>query len=52
MRERDARDRERDIAPLVPAKDAVVLDTTDLDEDAAFAAALEIVTSRAPHGGR
>jgi len=51
MRERDARDRERDIAPLVPAKDAVVLDTTDLDEDAAFAAALEIVTSRAPHSG-
>lgn len=46
MRERDARDRERAIAPLVPAKDAVVLDTTELDEDATFAAALEIITSR------
>lgn len=30
MRERDTRDRERDIAPLKPADDAVVLDTSDL----------------------
>lgn len=51
MRERDARDRGRDIAPLRPAGDAFVLDTTDLDEDAAFDAALHFITSQRP-GGR
>lgn len=40
MAERDARDRRRAVAPLAPAKDAFVLDTTGLDADAAFAAAL------------
>jgi cytidylate kinase len=44
MRERDARDRARSVAPLVPAADAVVLDTTELDADAAFAAAVAIVS--------
>ena len=34
MRERDARDRGRAIAPLVPAADAVVLDSSDLDLEA------------------
>ena len=48
MRERDARDRSRCIAPLVPADDAHVIDTTELDEDAVFAAALDFITSRAP----
>ena len=37
MRERDARDAERDVSPLVPASDAYLLDTTNLDIDAAFA---------------
>lgn len=37
LRQRDARDRSRVVAPLVPAEDAVVVDTTDLDADAAFA---------------
>ncbi len=46
MMERDARDRGRRIAPLVPAEDAYLLDTTRLDADAAFAAALEFITSR------
>lgn len=46
MRERDERDRNRSIAPLVPAPDAVVLDTTQLDADAAFAAALRIISER------
>jgi cytidylate kinase len=40
---RDARDSGRSIAPLIPAKDAVLLDTTHLDIEAAFRAALSIV---------
>ena len=39
MRKRDARDAERAVSPLRQARDAVLLDTTDLDIDAAFAAA-------------
>lgn len=45
MRERDARDSQRATAPLTPAKDALILDTSDMDADAAFAAALAFVTS-------
>jgi cytidylate kinase len=41
--ERDARDRGRAVAPLKPADDAVLLDTSALDIDAAFKAALAIV---------
>ena len=40
MAERDARDAERTVAPMVPAADAIVLDTSGLDIDAAFEAAL------------
>jgi CMP/dCMP kinase len=40
IRVRDARDAARTIAPLKPAEDAVVIDTTALDRDRAFAAAL------------
>lgn len=43
IRARDARDRNRSVAPLKPAADAVLLDTTELDIDAAFAAALALV---------
>jgi len=43
---RDARDRSRSVAPLVPAADAALLDTTQLDIDAAFAAALGLVRSK------
>lgn len=46
MRERDERDSKRSVAPLVPADDAFVLDTTELDAQQAFAAALEYVRSR------
>ncbi|WP_096701613.1 (d)CMP kinase [Magnetospirillum sp. 15-1] len=46
MRERDERDTNRAVAPLVPAQDATVLDTSDLDADQAFAAALGIVGSK------
>jgi len=41
---RDERDKTRAAAPLVPAADAVLLDTTTLDIEAAFRAALKIVT--------
>lgn len=46
MRERDERDSNRSVAPLVPAQDAVLLDTSDLDAGQAFAAALGIVRSK------
>ncbi len=48
LRERDARDSARNVAPLKPAEDAIVLDTTDMDADAAFATAarhIEAVSS-------
>ena len=40
MRERDARDRGRVIAPLAPAGDALVIDSSDLDADEVFARAV------------
>jgi cytidylate kinase len=40
---RDARDRNRAEAPLVAASDAVLLDTSDLDREAAIAAAIALV---------
>jgi cytidylate kinase len=46
IRARDAQDAARAIAPLRPADDAVVIDTTALDRDAAFAAVLEIAGER------
>jgi cytidylate kinase len=39
LRQRDARDRSRAVAPLVPAHDAFVIDTTKQDVEAAFAIA-------------
>ncbi len=42
---RDARDSGRSTAPLKPAPDAVILDTTALDVEASFAAALAVVRS-------
>jgi cytidylate kinase len=41
IRARDARDGERAAAPLRPAADAAILDTTDLTIDAAVACVLE-----------
>lgn len=43
IRKRDERDSERSVAPLKPAPDAVLLDTTQLDIEAAFRAAIAIV---------
>ncbi len=46
IRKRDERDSRRAVAPLRAAADAVTLDTTSLDPEAAFAAALTLVTAR------
>jgi len=43
IKKRDRRDSERTDAPLKPAADARILDTSDLNIEAAFAAALAIV---------
>ena len=50
MKERDARDSGRDVSPLVPADDAFVLDTSDLDADAVFAAALDYIQQQTRSG--
>ena len=42
MQERDARDASRAVAPAKPAADAVILDTTSLTADEAFAEAMKI----------
>ncbi|MBJ6126356.1 (d)CMP kinase [Microvirga splendida] len=46
IRRRDERDMNRSTAPLKAATDAVTLDTTHLDADAAFQAALKIVEGK------
>jgi len=46
IRERDARDAGRAAAPLRPADDAVILDTTDLTIDAAIGAVLDLYRVR------
>ena len=43
LRARDERDRTRDVAPLVPAADAIVIDTSALGKEEAIAAAIEAV---------
>jgi CMP/dCMP kinase len=42
VRKRDARDSERSAAPLKAAEDAVTLDSSELDRDEVFSAAVEI----------
>ncbi len=46
LKERDARDSNRAVAPLRAARDAKILDTSGLDPDAAFAAALAYIEER------
>jgi cytidylate kinase len=47
IRARDERDSGRDVAPLKRAPDAVVLETSELDVDAAIAEALRLVAEKA-----
>jgi cytidylate kinase len=51
LRARDARDAARDVAPMVAAPDALLLDTTDMTIDAAVAEAVDYVMSRFDQGG-
>jgi cytidylate kinase len=48
LQERDARDRSRAIAPLMPADDAFVIDTTEQDVETAFEVARAYVAGSAP----
>jgi cytidylate kinase len=48
IRARDDRDSKRTTAPLVAAKDAVVLDTSEMDVEAAVAAAVRAVEASVP----
>jgi cytidylate kinase len=50
LRARDARDAARDVAPMLAADDALLLDTSDLSIDAAVAEAVAYVRSRLPGG--
>jgi cytidylate kinase len=45
IRARDQRDSTREVAPLYPALDAIMLDTSELDVDAAIAEALRLVAA-------
>jgi len=51
-RRRDERDRNRAAAPLRMAEDAVLLDTTNLDIDAAFRAAIDLIDAAMGHAGQ
>ena len=46
IKARDERDSQRSVAPLVPAEDAVIIDSTDLDINQVFDSAMEIINSR------
>ena len=46
VRARDARDSERATAPLKPAEDAVILDTSDMSIEAAVARALDVIDAK------
>jgi len=46
MRERDARDTERETAPMKPADDAVIIDSSDLDAGQMLDKALELIKQR------
>ena len=50
VRERDARDMTRAQAPLKPAEDAIVLDTSEMSIEAAVATALAVVAQRLQRG--
>jgi cytidylate kinase len=51
MRERDARDSERRVAPLAAAPDAITIDTTSLDADQVFEQASALIARHiAPAG--
>ena len=52
IKRRDERDQNRAVAPLTQAEDAVLLDTTNLDIDAAFKAAIALIDAAMGHAGQ
>ena len=52
IRNRDDRDRGRSASPLRQAEDAVLLDTTNLDIDAAFRAAIDVIEAAMGQAGQ
>jgi cytidylate kinase len=52
LRERDRRDRTRTASPLVPAKDAVVLDSTHMSEDEVLERIEKLVQQKTGQGNR
>jgi len=52
IRRRDERDKARAAAPLRQAPDAHLLDTTNLDIDAAFKAAIDLIDAAMGHAGQ
>jgi cytidylate kinase len=51
IRQRDARDTSRADAPMRPAPDADLLDTTEMDIEAAFEAAVGLIKRRITRQG-
>lgn len=52
IRQRDERDAGRAVSPMRPAPDAVLLDTSDLDIEAAFNTAVGVITRKVGQRGR
>jgi cytidylate kinase len=52
IRRRDERDAGREAAPMRPAADAVLLDTTNLDIEAAFDTAVGVIAKKVGQRGR
>jgi cytidylate kinase len=52
IRRRDERDASREASPMRPAADAFLLDTTDLDIEAAFDTAVGVILRKAGPRGR
>jgi len=52
IKDRDHRDETRPTAPLRQAEDAALLDTTNLDIDAAFKAAIDLIEAAMGNAGR
>lgn len=48
INERDRQDRNRAVSPLVPAQDAVLIDTTLLDIEAVYQSVMMVIQSRYP----
>lgn len=52
IQQRDARDAGREVSPMRPAVDAVLLDTSDLDIEAAFNTAVGVILRKVGQRGR